>query len=52
MTEIDWKLCPRCKKRDREICSINGYMEIYCDSCNDTLAEAYRERKEFEYWHD
>jgi len=42
-------LCPRCKKRDREV--IDGETQMYCDVCNDRLADSYREQKEFAHYH-
>lgn len=44
-------MCPKCKKREREISTLDGCMEMYCDVCNDKLAEIYRQNKEFEYYH-
>lgn len=48
---LDWFICPKCKKRDREISSYGGIMEIYCAPCNDRLAEQEKERMEFLYYH-
>lgn len=47
----DWEICPRCRKRYREVSTLDGLMEMYCEVCNDTLAENYREAKEFERYH-
>lgn len=42
-------LCPRCKKREREM--HDGEYEMFCGPCNDSLAESYRERQEFAHYH-
>lgn len=51
MKKVDWTICPNCKKREREICSHDGQMEMYCGYCADKLYEDYKERVEFEYYH-
>ena len=43
-------ICRRCKRRYVEI--IDGWCSLYCDFCNDKLAEAYREQKEWEHFHN
>lgn len=43
-------ICPRCKKREREV--IDGDRMWYCSPCNDQDYEKYRERKEWEYYHN
>jgi hypothetical protein len=47
MKKVDWTICPNCKKREREICSHDGQMEMYCGYCADKLYEDYKERVEF-----
>jgi hypothetical protein len=49
--KVDWRLCPRCKKREREISTHDGGMEMYCDVCNDALARSCREANEFAHFH-
>lgn len=48
----NWRLCKRCKVREREISSYDGAMEMYCEVCNDRLAENYREQQEFAHYHN
>ena len=49
---LNWTICPRCKVRPREIGHFTGEMEMYCDVCNDRLAEGYREQQEFAHYHN
>ena len=42
-------MCPRCNKRERE--NIDGDFEMYCSTCNDNLAESYRDQQEFQHYH-
>ena len=48
---VDWTICPKCKKREREI-AFDGEMEMYCEVCNDRLADSYRQMKEFREYHN
>lgn len=48
MTHFD-RLCPRCKKRERE--NIEGDWMAYCAPCNDRDAERYREWQEWQHYH-
>jgi hypothetical protein len=42
-------LCPRCKRREREV--IDGETQWYCGECNDREAERYREQQEWSHYH-
>lgn len=46
---MKYRICPRCKKNECE--RIDDEYEMYCEVCNDILAEKYKEQKEFEYYH-
>ncbi len=46
----EYKICSRCKQRECE--NIDGEYQWYCASCNDKLAEGYREMNEWQEYHN